>query len=47
MSGIQIPSNAPGAFELLYPAALGLALLLAFVPLFRSEQREFAKVMEP
>jgi lipopolysaccharide transport system permease protein len=39
--------DAPGAFELLYPAALGLALLLAFVPLFRSEQREFAKVMEP
>jgi ABC-type polysaccharide/polyol phosphate export permease len=39
--------DAPGAFELLYPAALGVLLLLAFVPLFRSEQRQFAKVMEP
>ena len=44
---VLLYGNAPGAFELLYPAALGLALLLAFVPLFRSEQREFAKVMEP
>jgi ABC-type polysaccharide/polyol phosphate export permease len=38
--------NAPGALELLYPAALGVALLLLFVPLFRSEQRQFAKILE-
>jgi ABC-type polysaccharide/polyol phosphate export permease len=39
--------DAPGAFELLYPAALGVLLLVAFVPVFRSEQRQFAKIMEP
>jgi lipopolysaccharide transport system permease protein len=39
--------DAPGAFELLYPALLGVALLALFVPLFRSEQRQFAKIMEP
>jgi lipopolysaccharide transport system permease protein len=38
--------DAPGAFELLYPTALGVLLLIAFVPLFRSEQRQFAKIME-
>jgi lipopolysaccharide transport system permease protein len=38
--------HAPGALELLYPAALGAALLLLFVPLFRSEQRQFAKILE-
>jgi homopolymeric O-antigen transport system permease protein len=38
--------HAPGAVELLYPAALGAALLLLFVPLFRSEQRQFAKILE-
>jgi ABC-type polysaccharide/polyol phosphate export permease len=38
--------DAPGAFEMLYPAALGVVLLIAFVPLFRSEQRQFAKVLE-
>jgi lipopolysaccharide transport system permease protein len=38
--------NAPGAVELLYPAALGVLLLAVFVPIFRSEQRQFAKIME-
>jgi ABC-type polysaccharide/polyol phosphate export permease len=38
--------DAPG-FELLYPAALGVLLLALFVPVFRSEQRQFAKIMEP
>jgi ABC-type polysaccharide/polyol phosphate export permease len=38
--------DAPGAFELLYPAALGVLLLFLFVPVFRSEQRQFAKIME-
>ena len=39
--------DSPGAFELLYPAVLGVVLLAVFVPLFRSEQRQFAKIMEP
>lgn len=39
--------DSPGVFELLYPAALGLLLLAVFVPVFRSEQRQFAKIMEP
>jgi homopolymeric O-antigen transport system permease protein len=38
--------DAPGAFELLYPAAVGVALLAVFVPLFRSEQRQFPKIVE-
>jgi lipopolysaccharide transport system permease protein len=38
--------NAPGVLEMLYPAVLGVLLLLVFVPLFRSEQRQFAKIME-
>jgi len=37
--------SSPGAFELLYPAALGLLLLAVFVPIFRSEQRQFAKIL--
>jgi ABC-type polysaccharide/polyol phosphate export permease len=43
---VLLYGDAPGAFELLYPAALGVLLLLAFVPVFRSEQRQFAKIME-
>ena len=38
--------DAPGGFELLYPGVLGVLLLAAFVPLFRSEQRQLAKIME-
>jgi lipopolysaccharide transport system permease protein len=38
--------DAPGAVELLYPAALGVVLLAVFVPIFRSEQRQFAKILE-
>jgi lipopolysaccharide transport system permease protein len=37
--------DAPGAFELLYPAAMGLLLLAIFVPLYRVEQRQFAKII--
>jgi lipopolysaccharide transport system permease protein len=40
-------THAPGAFELLYPAAFALVLLAIFVPLYRSEQRQFAKIIEP
>jgi len=39
--------DSPGAFELLYPAGLGLALLAVFVPVFRTEQHQFAKILEP
>ena len=43
---VLLYGEAPGWFELLYPAALGVLLLIAFVPVFRSEQRQFAKIME-
>jgi ABC-type polysaccharide/polyol phosphate export permease len=43
---VLLYGNAPGVVEMLYPAALGAALLLLFVPLFRSEQRQFAKILE-
>ena len=37
--------DSPGAFELLYPAAPRRLLLAVFVPVFRSEQRQFAKII--
>jgi ABC-type polysaccharide/polyol phosphate export permease len=36
--------QAPAAWELLYPAGFALALLAVCAPIFRSEQRHFAKV---
>jgi len=44
---VLLYGNSPGAFELLYPAGLGLALLAIFVPVYRSEQHQFAKILEP
>jgi hypothetical protein len=44
---VLLYGNSPGAFELLYPAGLGLALLAIFVPVFRAEQHQFAKILEP
>jgi ABC-type polysaccharide/polyol phosphate export permease len=38
--------RAPAAWELLYPLGCACVLLLLFVPLYRSEQRQFAKVVE-
>lgn len=38
--------RAPAAWELLYPSACAALLLLAFVPFYRSEQRQFAKIVE-
>ena len=38
--------EAPTAWELLYPTCFALVLLLIFVPLYRSEQSQFAKVVE-
>jgi len=37
--------DSPSLLALLYPVAFGIALLAAFVPLYRVEQREFAKVV--
>jgi lipopolysaccharide transport system permease protein len=36
---------APAPWELLYPFAISTAILFAFVPLYGSEQRQFAKVV--
>jgi lipopolysaccharide transport system permease protein len=38
--------HRPAAWQLLYPLGFALVLLLAFVPLYRHEQRHFAKVVE-
>jgi ABC-type polysaccharide/polyol phosphate export permease len=37
--------RSPAAWELLYPLGLAVALLAIFVPLYRRDQREFAKVV--
>ena len=38
----------PGAGRLraALPAAIGVVLLVVFIPVFRSEQRQFAKILE-
>jgi lipopolysaccharide transport system permease protein len=38
--------RAPAAWELLYPVGCACVLLLLFVPLYRREQLQFAKVVE-
>jgi ABC-type polysaccharide/polyol phosphate export permease len=38
--------RAPQAWELLYPSAFGALLLCLFIPLYRSEQHQFAKIVE-
>jgi lipopolysaccharide transport system permease protein len=35
----------PSAWQLLYPIAIASAILVVFVPLYRNEQRQFAKVV--
>ena len=42
---IFLHGQAPAAWELLYPLAIATGILLVFVPIYRSEQREFAKVV--
>lgn len=42
---VFLNGHAPAAWELLYPTAVATAILLAFVPLYGSEQRQFAKVV--
>ena len=36
----------PAAWELVYPLAVGAVLLVSFVPVYRLEQRQFAKIVE-
>jgi lipopolysaccharide transport system permease protein len=38
--------HAPAAWQLLYPTGCALLLLVVFVPLYRYEQRQFAKIVE-
>lgn len=38
--------RAPDAWDVLYPTAVGLILIAVFVPVFRVEQTQFAKVVE-
>jgi ABC-type polysaccharide/polyol phosphate export permease len=42
---VFLHGQAPAAWELLYPFGIATAILLVFVPIYRSEQREFAKVV--
>jgi ABC-type polysaccharide/polyol phosphate export permease len=42
---IFLDGHAPAAWELLYPFAIATGILLVFVPIYGSEQREFAKVV--
>lgn len=42
---IFLDGQAPAAWELLYPFAIATGILLVFVPIYGSEQREFAKVV--
>jgi lipopolysaccharide transport system permease protein len=43
--GIFLYGHAPAAWELLYPTLIGAVLLVVLVPLYRVEQRQFAKVV--
>ena len=42
---VFLNGHAPAAWQLLYPMLVATAILLAFVPLYGSEQRQFAKVV--
>ena len=37
--------ETPAAWELLYPPALGAVVFVLFLPVYRREQREFAKLL--
>jgi lipopolysaccharide transport system permease protein len=43
--GIFLYGRAPEAWELLYPTLISAVLLVVLVPLYRVEQRQFAKVV--
>jgi hypothetical protein len=38
--------RAPQLINLVYPALIALLLIAIFVPLYRREQRQFAKVVD-
>jgi lipopolysaccharide transport system permease protein len=42
---IFLYGNTPAAWELLYPLGIASVLIAAFVPVYRTEQRQFAKVL--
>jgi lipopolysaccharide transport system permease protein len=42
---VFLEGHAPAPWELLYPLGIASLLLLVFVPLYSSEQRQFAKVL--
>jgi ABC-type polysaccharide/polyol phosphate export permease len=42
---VFLTGQAPAAWQLLYPIAIASLVLAVFVPLFRAEQRQFAKVL--
>jgi ABC-type polysaccharide/polyol phosphate export permease len=42
---IFLTGRAPAAWELLYPTLIGAVMLVVLVPLYRIEQRQFAKVV--
>jgi lipopolysaccharide transport system permease protein len=42
---VFLTGRAPAAWQLLYPIAIASVLLAAFVPVYRAEQRQFAKVV--
>ena len=43
---VLLYGQRPAAWELLYPFGFSVVMLLIFVPLYRLEQRDFAKVIE-
>ena len=42
---VFVYGDSPAFWQLAYPAAVGLALALVFVPLYRREERHFAKLV--
>ena len=43
---VLLYGERPAAWELLYPTAFAVILLALILPLYRSEQRQFAKMVE-
>lgn len=42
---VFLTGQSPAAWQLLYPVAIASVILAAFVPVYRAEQRQFAKVV--
>jgi ABC-type polysaccharide/polyol phosphate export permease len=42
---VLLEGHRPAAWELVYPASVALVLLLAILPVYRREQRDFAKMV--